>query len=287
MNTRELLEKDKERLKARLESALTHEEAIAVCEDELSRILLQYNEQASSERAGEAAAWSLAAAQASLPLIDSSGEIQVYERTLENGEKKSGGLVPLAAGACGSAGGAFVLAAAPAVLQPVGFILLLAGAVGLFLGGLKFGRSRTAPAPKKERLLEIRPDSEKIVHHLSRLLMVVDRNLDDAGFKDLQEAQQARLSISGKTALPEDELALLAGVLESAYTRADSPDAQTIISNVRFYLHKKGIEAVDYTDETARFFNKMPSRKNGTLRPALLQGGDVVMKGLAGDGRQA
>ena len=283
MNTRDFLEKDKERLKTRLSSAASAEEAEVICEDALSRILLQYNEQIPSDAMRRTASTSLATARSALPLIGSSGEIRSYERTLPNENKAAGGWVPLAAGAGLSAAAAFFMTAAPAAMSPVGFVLLIAGLVGVFIGGQKFGKKR-GYVPQKEQILEVRPDPEKIYHSLSGLLTVVDQQLEDAQYEVLQDKEQPEQGADPGMAVPEDELQLLSGILESAYARCDSPDAQTVISNVRFYLHKKGIDVLEYSEETSRYFNRMPSRLNGTLRPAILQGSTLLVKGLAGDG---
>ena len=283
MNTREFLEKDKDRLKTRLSAAASPEEAAVICEDTLSRILLQYNEQSPSDAVRRTASTSLAAARSALPLIGSSGEIRSYERTLPRESNISGGWVPLAVGAGFSAAAGFFLTAAPAAMSPVGLIFLIAGLAGVFIGGLKFGKKRGF-VPQKEQILEVRPDPDKIYHSLSGLLTVVDQQLEDAQYEELQEKEHPEPALITQTAVPEEELQLFSGILESAFARADSPDAQTVISNIRFYLHKKGIDVLEYSEENSRYFNRMPSRMKGTLRPAILQGSTVLVKGLAGDG---
>lgn len=283
MNTRELLEKDKEQLKTRLSAASDAEEAAQICEKAVSRILLQYNEQAPSEAVRKAASSSLTTVRAALSLMDSTGEIRTYERTLPAERSRAGGWVPLAAGAGFSAAAAFFLTAAPAAMSPVGLVLLIAGLAGVFLGGLNFGKNRGA-VPKKEQILEVHPEPEKICHNLSGLLTVVDQQLEDAQYEEIHAKELPGPVTSANAAVPEEELQLLSGILESAYTRPDDPDAQTTISNIRFYLHKKGIETVEYTEETSRYFNRIPSLRTGTLRPAILQGTTVLVKGLAGGG---
>ena len=283
MNTRELLEKDKEQLKTRLSAAADAEEAAVICENALNRIQLQYNEQAPSDAVRKAASASLTTARAALQLIDSSGEIQSYERTLPSGNIKAGGWVPVAVGAGFSAAAAFFMTAAPAALSPVGLILLIAGLIGVFIGGLQFGKKRGF-TPQKEQILEVHPAPEKICHSLTGLLTVVDQQLEDIQYEELRDKELPGPVTVNKAALPEDELKLLSGILESAYARADDADARAEISNIRFYLHKKGVETVEYSEETARYFNRIPSKKKGTLRPAILQNSTILIKGMAGDG---
>ena len=59
MKTGELLERDKERLLSQLAKADTPDSAIAVMEEELNRILYQYNEKCTDERESAAAAHAL------------------------------------------------------------------------------------------------------------------------------------------------------------------------------------------------------------------------------------
>ena len=171
MNTRELLEKDKEPLITRLSAAEDAEEAAAICETALNRILLQYNEQASSDTMRKAASTSLATVRAALPLINSSGEIKSYERTLPSDKSTAGGWAALAVGAGFSAAAGFFLSSAPAGLSFVGLILLIAGLVAVFLSGRNFGKKK-GYVPKKEQFLEVRPDPDKIYRNLLGLLTI-------------------------------------------------------------------------------------------------------------------
>lgn len=284
MNTRELLEQDKDQLKTRLSAASDAEEAAVICEKAVNRILLQYNEQAPSEAARKAASVSLTTVRAALPLMDSAGEIRSYERTLPTRKPTGRSWAALAAGAGLSAAAAFFLTAAPAAMSPVGFLLMAGGLAGFFVSGLYFGKKRGF-VPEKEQILEVHPEPEKICHNLTGLLTVVDQQLEDAQFEEDRAREVPGPVTNSNAAVPEEELQLLSGILESAYGRPDDPDAQTTISNIRFYLHKKGVETVDYTEDTARYFNRIPSLREGTLRPAVLQGTTVLVKGLAGSGK--
>ena len=58
-----------------------------------------------------------------------------------------------------------------------------------------------------------------------------------------------------------------------------------IVIDVKFFLHARGIEAVDYTDEHRNWFDRMPGKKNETLRPALVMDDVLLKKGLASGGR--
>ena len=102
-------------------------------------------------------------------------------------------------------------------------------------------------------------------------------------------ADEGRTGLGG---LSEDELELFAGLLE-AETSGDSGYALDQIGNVRFYLHRQGIETVDYTQEHDSWFERMPAapgaggvglfadRSVKTVRPALVRNGELVKKGIA------
>ena len=96
------------------------------------------------------------------------------------------------------------------------------------------------------------------------------------------------------------ELELLSRLLEDAYgRRGEDEQAEEEISQIRFYLHRKGIEAVDWTGDTERqngtegggaggrggWFDMMPAFESGTLRPALVFDGRLLKKGMASAGK--
>ena len=53
------------------------------------------------------------------------------------------------------------------------------------------------------------------------------------------------------------------------------------LADVKYYLHRHDIEAVDYSEKTESYFDVMPSSRPGTLRPALVRNGKLLKKGLA------
>ena len=171
MKIRDLLERDKERLMARLANADNPEQAARECEDEIGRLLLEYNEQAPSDRVGEAAYYSMQTAKAAISLVDSTGEIRAYERT--GGTQVSGKnyVIPLAGGIGGMAAGGLVLALAPAVFAPVGLIGLIAGFAATFVAGVRFGGKRSVPA-NRDQIFETRVDGGKIYSNLLRMMPV-------------------------------------------------------------------------------------------------------------------
>ena len=280
MKTSDLLEQDKERLMSRLSKADNVEQTRSVLDDELGRIQLMYSESSEDPEMNEEAGYALSAIRAAVPLIDSTGEVKTYERTVSSSDG-SFPILPAAGGACACLGGAAVLAFSPSVLLPVGLIAVLAGAVLLFLAGLRTGEKR-AKAPETDRIVEVTMDHEKIYRNLYHALAVADKNLDDAALRmQVQKEENAESMTDVRDVLPGQEMELISGLLTSAYGAPDETVSQTVISDVRFYLHKKGIDVLDYSEENRRMFSRMPGKKAATLKPALVKDGKVLAKGLA------
>ena len=292
MTIKEFLERDKERFMQRLSQASGADRIIQVCEEELNRILLQYNEANTDRRTGEEAYYAMQTARAALPLLDTAGETRVYKREdPRNAEKVSRGVAfPLTAGIGTSAGGALLLALgagriAALPLLPISALLLAAGMGCIFLAGRRSAKG-TIPQVPGETYIESETDSEKVYHSLSMMLNVVDHNLEDVRRKasiSASESDIPGLMDTSSSPIKKDELKLLSGLLESAYSRPEEAYARDMISEIRFYLHRHGIELVEYGADTASLFDRMPARTDKTtIRPALKSGTTVLMRGLAG-----
>lgn len=280
MGTKELLEQDRDRLIHALTGAASGTEAAAVLEEEVSRILYRCNEKDGTGRAGEETLYALQTLRAALPLVDSSGEVLAYrhEKKAEPAGKEA--VLP------GAAGGALSLAAlllpslpgrgAMLTALPLS-VLLLAG--GLFL--VFFAGRRSVPAAGGSHkgdpvTYEVRPDSERIYNCLLNALSVVDRNVEEARRLSEDTGDQTELDKADR-----EEIELMADLLEQLCAETEADWAAEMDAQIRFYLHKKGIEAVNYTPEHAAWFDRMPGRGKATLRPALVRDGVPVKKGLA------
>ena len=288
MTFRELLEADREKIKVQLESANTREQAITVLEREMDRLLMQYGEQEKeADDARRDSAFRLIQAQKSiLPLIDSNADIQVYERVTDPG-KRAGKLqsIVMAAVGLGLVVFGFALTGMKAgVLGRIAAGLLTAAGVGgVGYGGFTLGGGKAIPE-KKEQILEATLDGESIYQTLLAGVTVMDHCLDETAAS--RQITGPVAASSGAQEVTDPEMEFLAGMLETLYgeagSNAASGTAREMISQIRFYLHKKGIEAVDYSKDWAKAFDRMPSGTTRTLRPALLRGETVVKRGLAG-----
>ena len=156
----------------------------------------------------------------------------------------------------------------------------LLGAVCLFLGGLwLIRRKKRKAADEIKREFHVNPAA--IYRALQGVLMTADKDLKEAAELARLEKQREE---SAASALSTDETELFAGLLEAAYARrgaSDGADAEEIIANIRYYLYKRNVETLDYSGEKAAWFECLPARRSGTIRPALVSGGRLLKKGLA------
>ena len=282
MTLRECLEEEKERLLARLSAAEDMAAAASACEDAFGRVLIRYQEAEPEEETAAEAAHAMSLVRAAMPLLDSVGEIREYE--LKTGEADGKGRRPVLGILT-----AFLLAGAgivceilsraenvPEFVMYVGIGLAAAGVLAAFLAGHKSGSAR-AKAPVREVKRVARPDAERVWRLLTAVAAVADKNLEET-----RERQKiARLDAAQQGGpLPERELDLLAKLLETS-SEAQSEETQQISSDIRFYLHQNGVEAVPYTEEKRNWFDVMPGDGPATVRPALVYDGRLLKKGLA------
>ena len=350
------LDRDRDRILAGLKGAHSPAEAQQVLEKETDRLLLQYNEDCTSVRVRDAAAGMMQAVRSSVPFLDSAGEPRVWRREgyggygggAGTGGNYGGYVNPGNAGGAGAKGGGFgrslsgILLVVGAVITLAGFavpalsaggtaaagallksiLLPVAGGGCLYLAGrtagsgARIGIGKTSGAGAGAERIEITIDPEKLWSSLRGAVMVVDRNLELAQEEESYARRKAAdtAGAEGGIGLSADEIELFSGLLEMA--DADSPQ---MAADIRYYLHKKDVEAVDWTPQYAAWFERLPalpgtavtggfpgpkgsaggiSEKTGsaggsagsfksadeevvTIRPALVQHGRLLKKGTA------
>lgn len=273
MKLTELLEQDKETLLRSLHGAAGVERASEVIERELERMLFAFNDAAPTPRVRESAANMVGTLRSALPLLSCVGEVKVHaHRQAEKGVRI--GTLPLlllilGCAACLAASGFILYEALPPLLAA----LPLLGGVLLAFAAARMGKEKSAP----EYRTEVTTDWEKVYRTLHTAALVMDQALEEAAAAE-RWAQRRR---DGEApALTEAECELLAGLLE-AECSADGEFALEKLGAVRRYLREKGVEAVDYDADHAQYFDRMPGVKAATLCPALLQGAQVLRRGVA------
>ncbi len=307
----ELLEQDREKLTTALSGAESAA-AVRALSAELDRILYAFNDREESDAVREAAGSMMLAAKAACSLADCAGETRIYGRT-EYGNAAPGkgklsgpGLLLLILGLIAAAvtvTGALLLASGAEAASASGLPprWLLAGApllasAALFFAGMLLRRGK---AGAKETLhAETTVDASLLYTRLLTVILVMDKRLEEVRSAAGQQAK-ARMTERALAADPE-ELELLGRLLEDAYgRRGEDEQAEEEISRIRFYLHTKGIDVVDWTMDAVRqsgneggarvdnsaWFDMMPAFAGGTLRPALAAGGRLLKKGMASAGR--
>ena len=350
------LDRDRDRILAGQKGAHSPAEAQQVLEKETDRLLLQYNEDCTSVRVRDAAAGMMQAVRSSVPFLDSAGEPRVWRRegygSYGTGAGSGGNDGSYGnhgkAGGSGAKGGGFgrslsgILLVVGAVITLAGFavpalsaggpaaagallksiLLPVAGGGCLYLAGrtagsgARIGIGKTSGAGAGAERIEITIDPDKLWSSLRGAVMVVDRNLELAQEEESYARRKAAdtAAAEGGSGLSAAEIELFSGLLEMA--DADSPQ---MAADIRYYLHKKDVEAVDWTPQYAAWFERLPalpgtavtggfpgpkgsaggiSEKTGsaggsagsfksadeavvTIRPALVQHGRLLKKGTA------
>ena len=300
MSLQSIYEQDKERLVSSL-SGKTRVEAVRVMETELDRVLYEFNDSEDNERVRETANALIQTAKAGAGMIDTDGVTRIYGRTdYPGGDGSADGgrkglpvifWVLLALGLAGAVSFAAVFfytqrEAEHTTAWYITAIAPFAAMVLLFIAGLL---ARKQEIKKDEKLhAEVLVDPMKVYNHLLAVILVIDKQLEEARSLDtLRERQQERNSENGPDPA---ELTLLSQLLEDAYARRGSDDqAEETISQIRFYLHQKQIDTIDWSEqeESGRhWFDMIPAYEAGTLRPALVRDGRLMKKGLASEGRR-
>ncbi len=284
-----ILEKDKEKFLQMLNSEDNAERAAAQVNRELSRILYVYNEQDESDAVKKAAMQMITAVQAASAFLDSTGQTDVYHRTRK--EENSSGRLPVrfwlfAMLTVACAAGAvvmYILKGNPlgSVLElPLILVLLGLMVVFTFLTGMS--AHKVAKQPQEEYMTHTSFDAMKIYRAVFASVVAIDRQLQDVRTEAAVSAKKVRTETRGN--LSDAELELLSALLETAMAE-DSEGAQQSISDISYYLHRKGAEVVRYTPEHRAWFDMMPSGAGSeTIRPAIVMDGNVLKKGLAAGG---
>ncbi len=295
MKITDLLEKDKDKLLTELSAAATAEKAVRVLDKELDKLLLRHNEQAGSERERGAAAYMLQAVRLSLPLMDSNGKVKVWESGHEPEDEVGSfkisflllfvlGLLLCVFGVGPYLMDAYLAAEVKAreeVLLHVGAVVV--GMVCLYFSGYMYARPKKKKAVKKDQQVEIRIDADKIYRNFRNAILSVDQSLEEIRAAEHMEEQEKAGTIDGK-AVTRSELELFSDLLAAAYS-GDPEFALEKVDQIKYFLHRNQIDVVDYSKDTAQYFDLMPGNSAATIRPALVAQGELLKKGLASKGR--
>ena len=315
MTLQSIFEQNKERLISAVSGA-EPVSAVRAMNAELDRVLYTFNDQEENAGVREAADSMIQVAKAACMLVDSAGETKVFGRT-EYGKSAPAkeqvskrGLLLLALGLIGAAvtaAGTLLIASAAAKGSagwqsaglPPRWVLLgvpLLTAAAFFLAGMLLRRGKGTP---KETLhTETTVDAGLVYSRLLSVMLVIDKRLEEVRDTARRE-EKARLKKQAAAADPA-ELELLSRLLEDAYGRRGEDElADEEIGQIKFYLHRKNIDVVDWpvtasgqsgsegggTMSGGEWFDMIPAFSGGTIRPALVADGVLLKKGMASAGR--
>ncbi|MBR4462566.1 MAG: hypothetical protein IKS51_08315 [Erysipelotrichaceae bacterium] len=281
-----LLERDKERFLNNMAAAKSSAESVATVEEQLSRILSAYNEKEESERVRNTAVYLTEALTSNAGFLNCDGESTIWSKSQYrpgiSKPKRSvwfGIFLFLGILALAGAGAELIYLTdsfPPSNEMIIGLAVAAAAAFFLFLSGIFSARKKEEN--KQELYAETIPDGEKTYHILLNSVLTMDRILEQVRNEELLEEKKALME--EKDRLKKEDVQLLSDLLESAYGE-DNEYSKQIVSEIRFYLHRKNIDVVDYDGSNRTYFELMPSESAGTIRPALVIAGTVLRKGLA------
>ena len=159
-------------------------------------------------------------------------------------------------------------------------VAIVMGAAALFLSGSIKGRP--AVSRRKEYYVEQKVDADRIYRNYRTIMISVDQSLDEVRLQQRQDKKEQAGKIEGRDA-SNAEIELFSDLLAASYS-GDPEFALEKIAGIKYFLHKQQIEAVDYSEDTAQYFDLMPGAEAGTIRPALIANGKLLKKGLASKG---
>ncbi|MBR4421510.1 MAG: hypothetical protein IKS69_03150 [Erysipelotrichaceae bacterium] len=281
-----LLERDKERFLNNMAAAKSSAESVATVEEQLSRILSAFNEKEENERIRNTAVYLTESLTSVAGFLNCDGESTIWSKSqyrpgVSKPKKSAWFGIFLILGILALAGAGAELIYLTDSFPPsnemlIGLGIAAAAALFLFLSGIFSARKKEEN--KQELYAETIPDGEKTYHILLNGVLTMDRILEQVRNEELLEEKKALLE--EKDSMKKEDIRFLSDLLESAYAENNEYGRQ-IVSDVKFYLHRKNIDVVDYDGNNRDFFELMPSDSTGTMRPALVMAGSVLRKGLA------
>ena len=287
-----LLEQDKERFLSLLSQNTSTVAIIKDVEAEFDRLLYSFNNENENDAVKDAARQMIQTAKSTATFIDTAGETKLWQKTAYGAKPEKGKrsfffwifllLSFIALG--GYCVYQYSLMRMPFKNLPdyLPFLLLLPIALFFFISGITARRRTLDKSPDLEA--EVSTDIQKVYRSVLSAVLVIDRNLED--IRTEERIQLRKQMKEHKDSLDKEEIDLLAHILESAYSTKQDDSSVEMISQIKYYLHNKKIEVVDYSDENSAWFDFIPAYDEGTIRPAFVIEGMLIKKGLASGGNK-
>ena len=280
-----LLERDREMVMTQLTGDRGRDHALKVLEKEADRLMYQAGAQDDGQDGS--AQGMLQVLKNMLPLIESVSEAEVWEKDAGK-ESAARRKPPLSSIVCGIAGVVCVIAGligAPAWSRIFQVLWTAAGCALLLAAGYFAGRGRRKEKKQEGNLRQaFLVDPAQIWHTLQGTLLGADHSLEMT--RAHQQSQEQAGSLEAPGGMQKAELQFFSDLLENAYARRrQTPSDEALteqVEMIRYYLHTRGIETEDYSRQSASWFEVLPAGGTAaTIRPAMLQDGVLIMKGMA------
>lgn len=156
-----------------------------------------------------------------------------------------------------------------------GCILMAAAALFGFLAGrLWYG--------EREVRVHAELDADVVWKTLKKAVETMDRKSEEyLAQEETWSREQTDASFTASASWSPETLRLLGDLLEALYAQ-NGDYAIRQLKKLLPWLHQQGIEAVDYSPETADLFELLPTkRSSATQRPALVSGETLLLAGRA------
>ena len=282
----ELLEKDKERFLQSFAALKEVRGAEGIIQEELGRLLSLYNDQEENDRIKAEAVHMIEAVRAASGFLNCDGEAKIWSRseygTHEVKGKRSVWFLLFLIAGIGCTAGGFINAfikqnqiLSGTFLESM--LLLAGGAVLLFFSGL-FARKKTKKQDLNDLYAERTVDGNEAYRVLLAAVIVMDKNLE--AVRSEKVAAEKKKILAGESVIDPKELELLASMLENAYGDRENNVSRQVISDIKYYLHNRKIDVVDYTPDKKAWFRFMPGGKAETICPAIAVDNVLIRKGL-------
>ena len=277
MTLYEIYKQRKDSLVSRIRESKSLYETGSVIGEVLETMQYQYLSQGDNDQYSEKLADLISMARVSVPLIESVNKYKLWEKA--DGEKpKKKSPVP---------GLIFLLAGLAMIFVPVGYYMFLynilfrdvktyatvmaAGVLMLLIAGfLLFFRRKQ----KLKATVEISADADDIAKRLEEVIKAIDVILE----KEKQAAALQKQMV--ESAINEDEAVMFSYLMEAKLS-GDAEFALEQLDEVERYLAKQDVLLVKYIKGNEKYFDFLEGEETRTIRPALVRGGQVMVKGLA------
>ena len=186
MKLSELLEKDKENFISKLVQAKSADKAQLVVEAQMERILYMYNESSKSDSLKQAASNMLHTARISAALIDTNGDIDIWEKNEKESDQKKRSFLFWPLIVIGVLAGIYMMINIFAAAKELDLLKIIAPfaitAIAMLLAGIileKPKKQKKKSKNEKSRKIEVSVDSEKIYRAVYNTLILIDKNLEE------------------------------------------------------------------------------------------------------------